>query len=354
MGNVANPLKEDLEHILQHTKDAWEEIRGKRIFITGGTGFIGTWLLESFAWANEQLHLRAEAVVLTRDKRRFTARSPNLGAHPSIQFCNGDIRDFVSPTGPFHVVIHAAAQTGIELNTKQPLVMTDTIVGGTRHVLEFAAEQHVQRMLFVSSGAVYGRQPAEVTQMPESQMTGPDPLDVHSAYAEGKRLAEFFCRVYGVQEHMQVPIARCYAFVGPHFPLDQHFAIGNFIRDGLHGGPIMVLGDGMPFRSYLYAADLAIWLWTILAKGRGGAAYNVGSDQAITVKDLAVRVGEQFTPHVEVRVQGRTDPNAKPERYVPSIDRARKELGLKVWTDLDSSITKTIQWYRSAAHQKFS
>jgi nucleoside-diphosphate-sugar epimerase len=351
VGNVDNRLNDDLDHILRHTDGLWEMLRGKRIFLTGGTGFFGTWLLESFAWANDRLHLGAEAVVLTRNRERFAARSPHLAGNSSIRFVDGDTRDFVSPKGPFHWLIHAAAQASVDLNANDPLLMADTIVKGTRRVLDFAAEHHVERALFVSSGAVYGKQPPDVTHVPETQMTGPDPLDPRSAYAEAKRLAEFLCSIVGRQQHIEIPVARCYAFVGPFFPLDQHFAVGNFIRDGLRRGPIVIAGDGTPFRSYLYAADLVIWLWTILAKGRGGVAYNVGSDQAITIRDLAAQVAGLIDPRIEIRINGRPDATAPPERYVPSIDRAKQELGLRVWNDLDSSLAKTIRWYRSAVQQ---
>ncbi len=337
-----NPLKDDLDHILIHTEGLWEELRGKRIFITGGTGFVGCWLLESFAWANDKLNLNASALVLTRNYEAFQNKAPHLAFNPAIKFQIGDVRNFSFPDGEFSHIIHAATEASAKLNDEDPLLMFDTIVEGTRHTLDFAVHCGAKKFLLTSSGAVYGKQPPDMTHIPEDYCGAPDPTNPYSAYGEGKRAAELLCSLYSKKFGIEAKIARCFAFVGPYLPLDIHYAIGNFIRDGLNGGPIVVKGDGTPYRSYLYAADLAIWLWTILFKGESCSPYNVGSEEAITINELANMVASCFQETIQVKVAKTPDPNKPLERYVPSTKLVREYCNLQMITGIKEGIQSTI------------
>jgi nucleoside-diphosphate-sugar epimerase len=335
---------EDLEHILKRTSHLWKEVKDQNIFITGGTGFFGCWLVESFAWINDHLNLNAKAFVLSRDPESFAHKAPHLVSHPSIHLVQGDVRSFDFPKEEFRFVIHAATETGTRPNQENPLLMLETIVEGTRRTLELAHTHGTKKFLLTSSGAIYGKQPAEMTNIVEDYNGAPDPLDPGAAYAEGKRVAEILCRLYYDQIGLGTKIARCFAFLGPYLPLDSNFAIGNFIRDAYRGGPIRVNGDGTPCRSYLYAADLTIWLWTILFNGKPCRPYNVGSDRSISISDLAQLLCKLSTPGIDIKIASRATPEQPPLRYVPSVDRARSELSLESWTSLERAIEKTFKW----------
>jgi dTDP-glucose 4,6-dehydratase len=149
--------------------------------------------------------------------------------------------------------------------------------------------------------------------------------------------------------------------------LDAHFAIGNFIRDHLQGGPIRVHGDGTPLRTYMYASDLMIWLWTILFRGQPCRAYNVGSEDAINIFDLARVVGSM--PNQEALLNGGSgrgdaplavtiakmaSPGTPPPRYVPSTQRAREELALSCVISLLDAIERTMAWNRKRGTQHLS
>jgi nucleoside-diphosphate-sugar epimerase len=345
---MAPPLPdEDLTLILAKTRDLWHEMRDQEIFITGGTGFFGCWLVESFAYINRMERLGAHATILTRDPAAFARNCPHLAADPAITLLAGDVRSFTYPDGQFKYVIHAATESSAKQVAESPLETLATILQGTERTLKFAASHGTRKFLFTSSGAVYGRQ--RVSRVAEDDHGGPDPVDPSSAYGEGKRAAELMCSLYAQDTEMECKIARCFAFVGPHLPLDAHFAIGNFIRDTMRGGPIEIRGDGSPKRSYLYAADLAIWLWTLLFQGASMQAFNVGSEDAISIRDLAQAVVAELDPRVKVNVAKDPTEGAEVQQYVPSTQRAREQLGLTQHVELSDAIRRTAAWYGNKA-----
>jgi dTDP-glucose 4,6-dehydratase len=341
-----NPLPpDDLAHVLTHTRELWTEAKGKAFFITGGTGFFGMWLLESFAHINDALCLDMCATVLTRDPVAFTLKAPHLANRTDLDFIQGDVRSFAFPAGCYDYVVHAATEASAKLNAEAPQEMLDAIIGGTRRVLDFAAQCGVKKLLLTSSGAVYGQQPSAITHLSEDYMGAPDPLLAGSAYGEGKRVSEHMCAVHARQHGYEVKVARCFAFVGPHLPLDAHFAIGNFIRDAMRGETIRIGGDGMPMRSYLYASDLAAWLWTLLFKAPSTRAYNVGSADDLSIKQIADLVAETLGNGIQVRIGQSPEASRPVTRYVPAVARAKIELGLDNTVSLVDAIRRTAHWH---------
>jgi nucleoside-diphosphate-sugar epimerase len=341
---TTNRLAHDLDDILARTEPLWEELRGQRLLITGATGFFGCWLLESFAWANERLELNARVVGLSRHPERLAQTAPHLTQNPAISLHAADVRSDDYPQGGFSHVIHAATDASAKLNREAPLEMFDTIVEGTRRALQSSVASSAAKFLLVSSGAVYGTQPPQVTHVSESFPGGPDCLDPANTYAEGKRAAELLCSL-AASPVFATTVARCFAFVGPGMKLDAHFAIGNFIADRLHQRAIRVHGDGTAVRSYLYSSDLMVWLWTILFKGESRRAYNVGSEEAIDIASLAREVSVALPPEVAVNIASTARRDAPVHRYVPSTARAREELGLTAEVPLREAIRRTYRWF---------
>jgi dTDP-glucose 4,6-dehydratase len=338
---------DDLSHVYQHTAVLWEEARGKSFFITGGTGFFGMWLLESFAYINDILELGATACILTRDSQAFVRKAPHLTSRSDLTYIEGDIRNFEFPKQDFDYLIHAATEASAKLNNEAPSEMLDAIVTGMRRVLDFAAQAKVKKFLFTSSGAVYGPQPSTLTHVPEDYNGAPDCLNPSSAYGEGKRVAELLAAIHAKQHGTEVKIARCFAFVGPHLPLDTHFAIGNFIRDSMAGNAIRIGGDGTPHRSYLYAADLAIWLWTILFKGKSLRPYNVGSEEDYSISTIAEIVNQSLGGTSTIEIAHAAKTGSSPARYVPAVGLVRTELELVSYISLCDSLRRTHQWHNA-------
>jgi dTDP-glucose 4,6-dehydratase len=337
---------EDLEHIYQNTQDIWESFRGKSIFLTGGTGFFGKWLLESFIYVNEKLNLNAKIISLSRNPELFIQDYPFYNEHTnSVRFIKGDIVTYdFKIDEEVQFIIHAATAASDSLNKNNPLLMMDTITIGTRNVLDFAITQPLEGFLFVSSGAVYGKQPGHVSHIKEEDSFKVEINNSKSAYAEGKRIAELYCSTYFEKYNLPIKIARCFAFVGPHLPLDTHFAIGNFINNLLKKEDLIIKGDGSTIRSYMYASDLMVWLWKILSNGEINQPYNVGSDKSISIKELAERISNNSDSKVKVKILGSLTDYKNIDIYCPNIEMSLG-LGLKIKVHLEESIRKTIKFY---------
>lgn len=332
-------LADDLREMLEHSAPLWDAFRGSRIFFTGGTGALGAWILESVLWAQDQLDLGAEITLLTRDPEAFKRARPHLAGHPAVRLQQGDVRSLKAGDGRYSHLIHAAGDVS-------GTIAADTTIDGTRRVLDFAGRCGVGRFLFLSSGGVYGKLPAAVELISENDRGAEDSLSV---YGTLKRRAEGIC-LEGSNSGFNPVIARCFAYVGPYLPLDSHFAAGNFIRDCLKGGPIEIKSDGTALRSFIYGSDLAIWLWTLLVRGHGGETYNVGSEETVSIADLAQRTVQAYRRtsgrDIEVKILGQTIRSLAPDRYVPSTHKASL-LGLRRYVSLDDGILRTFKWLAS-------
>ena len=341
-----NPLSEDLDHILKHTEGLWEELRGKRLFITGGTGFFGCWLLESFAWANDKLDLNTSVLVLSRNPDAFEKKAPHLFRHPAIQFLTGDINDFIFPEGPFSYLIHSAVYQQPADEKASNLSMVNEMLNGTKRVLDFCVQAKVKKMLLVSSGAVYGEAPSNLGKIPEDFSGSFEPTLGSRAYHHARRMMESLSVLYAEENDFEPKIARCFSFIGPYLPLNGRFAVGDFIRDALSGRNITVKGDGKAVRSYLYMADIAIWLWMILFRGITCKPYNVGSELPVMIREIAESIANESEPPQNVLILRNNIIGVAQDHYLPDTARARSELGLLQNIPLPLAIKKTIQWYR--------
>jgi len=328
----------DIDAGVEKSSHFLESLRGARILVTGGTGFLGCWLVSSLLRANTSLGLDLKMLVLTRDPGAVP-----IEESPVVSLLHGDVRSLVDP-GEINFIIHGAASSSSVFGEGDgiPTRMAATIIEGTHAVLDLGAKYRA-RLLFLSSGAVYGPQIAEVS---ESCMTAPDTLDVRSIYGQAKRLAETLCAVATESNDVSTVVARLFAFIGPKIPLNIHYAAGNFMRDALAGKPIMVHGDGRSRRSYMYAGDLPDWCWALISKGRPGVAYNVGSPEAISIAELAIRIAGITAPPLQVQILG-TPGEKEPPWYVPDTSRIQSELGLVLRTPLDDALRKTYVWFSS-------
>lgn len=315
--------------ILQSLADALE---GRHLLVTGGTGFFGRWLLALF----QTLQLRGarfEVTVVSRDPERFLTLWPTFRGCRWLHWVTNDVR--LIPSGlPIDLVVHAAADTSAA-SQRDAFELFDIITEGARRVFELAVASGSRRVLLVGSGAQYGALSGS-TPIAEDNARACASHLATSAYGEGKRVQEMLGAIYAQKYGLEVVMTRCFAFSGAGLALDGHFAIGNFVRDALFADRIVINSSGRAVRSYLHGADLAGWLLTILLEGKAGQVYNVGSDQALSVAEIARRVIARLAPNKELEIKG-ADEDAGRSFYVPDISKARS-LGLDVWTPLETSI----------------
>lgn len=336
-------ISDDLDDVVIRCSDIWPKLAGSKLFITGGTGFIGCWLLETLCRANEMGGYGIRATVLTRDPKAFQAKAPHLFENALFEFVQGDVRALESIEGDYPFVIHAATDASAHLIDTDPLKMFTTVIDGTERALEFALKKNAKRVLYLSSGAVYGQQPWDMTHVSEEFLGGPSCVDPKATYAEAKRAAEMLCAIYQKQYGMQIGIARIFALLGPYLSLDIHFAAGNFIRDAMANKKVTVVGNGLPCRSYLYPSDLTVWLWHLLVKAESCKPYNLGSEESISIADLAKKIAN-LIGNGQYEILGQVDPGWNPGRYVPKASLVAQDFGKPQTVDLNTAIKRTAIW----------
>ncbi len=319
-----------------------DALSGRHLLLTGGTGFFGRWLLALLSLLNRQ-GVGITVTVLSRNPERFLAAQPVFCKYAWLQWLRGDVRELQNISiKPVDLIIHGAADTSV-MGNAQPLELFDTIVNGSRRVLDLAVHSGCTRVLLTGSGAQYGSLPNSSGVL-EGYTGACMSNAISSVYGEAKRAQETLGIIYAKNQGVDVVMTRCFSFSGAGLPLGGHFAIGNFVRDALFSSEVVLNSNGKAVRSYLHGADLAVWLLTLLVRGESGTAYNVGSDQAISIADLARRVIARLAPEKPLRILGQAE-EASRSFYIPDISKA-KALGLDVWTSLDESIDSMAGWVR--------
>jgi nucleoside-diphosphate-sugar epimerase len=269
----------------------------------------------------------------------------HLASNSALHWIQGDAASFAFPKEPVDLMIHAAAEVQ-NSNADLPNKVVNQQLKATERFIDLCRQNPKSKVLFTSSGAVYGQIPTDITHVPESYLGAPDVSNPNAAYGEAKRVSELLLHSAQLEFSLDFKISRTFAVVGAHLPLESHFAIGNFIGQGLQHSHICVSGDGTATRSYLHMAEHTLWLFKILFHGTAARAYNVGSDDSRSILEIAQAVKTEF-PDSKVEVAHQSQTNQPVSRYVPSIERIKKELNLQIEIPLSTAIQRTIQWWKT-------
>lgn len=341
--DLAQFLAEDFERLGEPLLRRCAALDGQRLYLTGATGFFGKHLLALLALLHQR-GVRFEVTALSRSPERFLAQQPWCARQPWLTLCAGDVRQPWPGEGSYTLVLHAATDTTASAHLDKMAVL-DNLLTSARQMVAFCERTRPGRLLLTGSGAQFGAIPGEwaLTGVPDDAVIACDPTQPNSAYGEGKRVTELLAGLHAERTGTVAIYTRCFAFVGPELALDGHFAIGNFIRDALAGQPIRLQSAGRALRSYLYGADLAMWLLLALLEAPSSMRMNVGSDQGLSVLELACEVRRLLGPQLPQIEPGLARPDEERQVYLPALVQAQR-MGLAVWTPLDLAIRRTAHW----------
>lgn len=313
-----------LSRICDTAQADFQKLRDARIFLTGCTGFLGKWIVESLLWAGEHLHLNLHLFVLTRSARSILASIPQWENHSALELLEGDVLSWQPKTllGITHI-IHGANYTNYG-SQDWALRHMDTALLGLRHVLDIAVVEKCRNILLLSSGAVYRlRTGKEMPPFCEHEKGADDYLQEPNVYAVCKYVTEMYAAAFGREHGIRIPVARLFTFFGQHMPQHRRQALSSFVQDARAGKDIVIAGDGKAVRSYMHAADMVICCLAILLHGSHGTPYNVGSEQPVSIRELAEMVSAASGKGLPVHILGQAAGGNAPEEYVPDTSALR-------------------------------
>ncbi len=326
--------QQDLESIINDTQSLWP--RNKNFFVTGGTGFFGRWLIESISLLENKLNSNNTFYILSRGDAKVNLKKIPALNQSCFKIIQGDLKDFILPPVAFDYVIHAAADVGQAKLGGQLLEVYQTLVSGTQNLLEQLKKQKLTKFLLVSSGAVYGPHSVPVNEQSNCQLSMEN---LSSAYAEGKRSAEWLTLAYSKTHGLPVNCVRCFAFVGPY--ADPGMAVMDFLNAKANGKSVVVKAPET-VRSYMYPTDLICGLFLILFRADSQKTYNLGSDHQVTLGQLALKITGNKSDAQDNVVDSANGLSGT--FYVPNVDKLNRELNFKLKVNLDTALTKTLNW----------
>ena len=326
-----------------------KKVEGSNIFITGGTGPFG---LSFLKYLNSK-NLSFNIFLLSRkldNSLLFKNKFNNL----KIRVIKGSLpfeeNDFLKKLPEVDYILHMASVSAKEsFNKIDPLEKYLLLNKGTLDICNYGKAQNIKRLLFTSSGCVYGPN-SSCDPIKEKNILKVNGISsITDSLSVGKISAEYICNYFREFKNLETKIARCFSFCGEGIPTDLHYAIGNFAAQAIKNKDIVIKGDGMAVRSYMDLDDLAIWLSRALFFESDSNIYNFGSSEEISIFKLAQRIKIIANSKSEIIVLGKSNvtlSNPLRDYYVPDISKAKNDMKLSLQFNLDSTISKYIKYLR--------
>jgi nucleoside-diphosphate-sugar epimerase len=340
----------DIEQVINGYGIPWQQLEGKRVLVTGASGFVASHICEVLLCANQAFGIGSEILGLVRDTDGFAQRFSRYLDRSDLACIeqNLNLPLQMPDIGKVDFIIHAASKASPRYFGTDPIDIISTNIIGTRNLLEFARHHEIDRFLYVSSAEVYG-QPAKVPTS-ESDYGYLDPTDLRSCYAESKRMAENMCTCWGHEHSLPTSVVRLFHTYGPGMKLDDGRVYTDFIRNVVERSPIQLLGDGSATRSFCYIYDVVAAVFLVLLRGQQPTTYNVGNDGGeMSIMDFGETLVRLYPDRSSKVVKNAA--LAKPGYLVSSIDRTcpditrLKQLGWRPMTTIESGLRKTVESY---------
>jgi len=344
-----NVFHSDIERIYMSLGTDISRLDNKKFLITGGTGFFGIWLLSFLDFARKELNFEISVELISRHPEKFLSQYPEFAGERWISWNKSDIRNVEPKSSSFDYVIHGATTNAVETYIgTNPLEKFSVTYDGTKRILDKIKNQNVEKFLFLSSGSVYGE--TFSNPISEIELSAPLTNQLGASIGHAKRASEFLCLATMAENpEINVNIARCFSFVGPYLPTELHYAIGNFIYDASKRKPIVLKSTGESVRSYLYMSDAISWLLQLLFTDSKGEIFNVGSEESVTIKNLA----DIFSTLTGSEVLYESTDTLKkintsaPSYYVPNTAKIRNLLGVEMNVGLIEAVKRSLDFHQS-------
>lgn len=333
-------LKRDLERSLDYLLPILEPLKEKSILITGA-GFMGSWVARALAWLNDEHGFNMKITLVTKHPDKLRTSDASLYNRGDIEVIRSDVRSLHTLPPETNYIIHTAGNPDNRAHMSDAINTMDTIATGTKVLLDSASRlENIEAIVHISSGQVYGRG-IDSDKINESTSSPLLKYDVNSIYPEAKRYSEALCLAYMSNNKLPIIIVRPFSFIGPYQELNKPWAINSFLQEALNNQPMRIVGNGKPQRSYLYASDMAAWLLAVLAKGKKGDIYNLGSSEGVSLLEITTKINQILNRNLQVLIQNHNDNESK---FIPDEERIKEQLGVKEMFTFEEALRNTIEW----------
>lgn len=319
---------EDMKRICESDFIPWEDLKGSTILVTGATGLIGHTLVNALLYANQARKLGLSVLALVRDEQRARQRFVySLVESSCLQFIEGTVENLPRIGCPIQYIIHGASQTSSKAFIQQPVETIYTALHGTENILKLAREKEIKGMVYLSSMEVYGH-PQRGHKVKESEIGMLSPLDLRNSYPISKLQCESLCNAYSGEYGVPVMTVRLTQTFGPGVNYNDERVFAEFGRCVREKRDIVLKTKGETERSYLYTADAATAILTVLLKGIPGRAYNAADESTYcSIAEMADKVAKMGGIHVLFDLKDNRESGFLDTLYMDLDTTMLKELG---------------------------